>query len=60
MQTIITYKFTVPNTGRVYSRSGVLQRHLPIPREGEKIEVVYLPHKPGISRLRNEEGSDVK
>ena len=54
METVVTYEFTDPATGRRYSRTGVLQRRVQIPIEGEKIEVIYVPRKPSISRLKNE------
>ena len=54
METVITYEFTDPNTGRIYSRTGVLDRSLLMPVEGEKIEVIYAPQKPKISRLKHE------
>ncbi len=56
METVVTYEFTDPNTGRIYSRTSVLERSILIPIEGEKIEVIYAPHKPKISRLKNEVG----
>ncbi|WP_310485196.1 DUF3592 domain-containing protein [Chamaesiphon sp. VAR_48_metabat_403] len=54
METVVTYEFADSNTGRTYSRTSVLQRHVSIPIEGEKIEVIYSPRKPSISRLKNE------
>ncbi len=56
METIVTYEFTDPATGKTYSRTGVLQRRVEIPIEGEKIEVIYASRKPSISRLKNEVG----
>ncbi len=56
METVVTYEFTDPNTGRIYSRTSVLERSVLMPIEGEKIEVIYFPYKPKISRLKNEVG----
>ncbi|AFY60451.1 DUF3592 domain-containing protein [Synechococcus sp. PCC 6312] len=55
-QTIVTYEFFDPNTGKKYCRTGVLERSLGLPREGGDIEVIYLPDNPTVSRLKYEEG----
>jgi hypothetical protein len=54
-QTIIEYEFIDLNSGRSYRRSGVLQRTLPFPEEGDKIEIIYLGKNPKMSRLLFEE-----
>jgi hypothetical protein len=54
METVVTYEFTDPKTGRIYSRTSVLDRSVLMPIEGEKIEVIYAPNKPKISRLKHE------
>ena len=55
-QTIVTYEFTDPKTGKTYRRSGVLKRNLPFPEKDDDIEVIYLTDHPRASRLRHEEG----
>jgi hypothetical protein len=55
MQTIVKYEFVDVNSGQSFTRSGVLRRNLPIPNEGDKIEIVYLSQNPKVSRLRFEE-----
>jgi hypothetical protein len=55
MQTIVKYKFVDINSGEIFIRSGVLDRKLPIPESGDKIEIVFLSKNPKISRLRFEE-----
>jgi hypothetical protein len=54
MQTIVTYAFT--HNGQRVSRTGVLERHLPLPVEGTEIDIIFVPDTPAYSRLRFEEG----
>jgi hypothetical protein len=54
MQTIVTYAFD--HGGATYLRTGVLRRDRPVPAEGSRIAIVFVPDDPKISRLAFEEG----